>query len=172
MSLRLVKPAEPQPQEPVGRPPEGAPAPARRTARRVALGVIAALLLLGGAALGLSLYVARQAEGYELTLQVGARTTHVLGTNVTLTEGEAETKCVLSLLDFRALREQTAFLVDVPVVEKKTKGLPTFELALTHTEPPTMSSGALQLTQLEPIERWLILHASACIKTYVPPPAP
>ncbi|MBL8953296.1 MAG: hypothetical protein JNK82_21130 [Myxococcaceae bacterium] len=176
MTLRLVKPGEGGPPAGFDTPPsEGAPLPdrgGRRRARLIGLGVMLTLVLLGAGMLAVSVYVSREAEGYELKLEVGSRTTHVRGTNVTLTEGTSETKCVLSLVDFRMLRGKTAFLGDVTPNEKSVKGLPKFELALTDHAPPLVVSGALPMEQLEPIERFVILHASACIKTYEPPPKP
>jgi hypothetical protein len=102
-------------------------------------------------------------------MQFGARTTHVLGTNVTLSEGEDERKCVLSLLDFRALREETKFLHDVAPLEKPPRGAPTFTLSVTGDEgAAAVNSGALAKEQLEPVDQFVISRASACIKTYVP----
>jgi hypothetical protein len=140
----------------------------KRTGRMVLLGAVGLLVSLGAGALGMSMYVGSQAQGFELTLQFGPRTTHVLGTNVTLSEGENETKCVLSLLDFRALREQTLFLADVPETEKPPRGLPRFELALMSGEQQGITRGALPQDQLEPIDHFVISHASACIRTFVP----
>ncbi len=146
---------------------EGAPLPeqaGRSRARLAAAAVMGVLVLLGGATLGLSVYVARQTEGFELTLNVGGRTTHVLGTNVTLTEGADEKKCVLSLLDFRSVRAKAVRLVDAKLADKNARGLPTFELAVA-TAPPTLVRGALPMSELEPIEQLVISKASACIET-------
>ena len=126
------------------------------------------LLVLGGAVLAFSLYVGSQAEGFELTMQFGPRTTHVLATNVTLTEGADEQKCVLSLLDFRALREHARPLLTVTPLEKAPRGAPTFTLSVSGDEGAVVNSGALPIDQLQPLDAFVISKASACIKTYVP----
>jgi len=121
--------------------------------------VIAALVLLGGAVLAFSAYVSNEGQGFELTLQVGPRTTRVLATRVTISEGERERKCVLSLRDFRALREKTQFLGAVQAIENNARGLPTFELR----DAPNVNGGALQLADLEPVEQFVLEHARACV---------
>lgn len=129
------------------------------------LSAVIVLVLLGGLALAFSLYVGKQAEGFELTMTFGKRTTHVLGTNVTLTDGDDERKCVLSLLDFRALREHCQPLLSVPSLEgKAARGAPTF----TISEGATVSSGFIAPDQAQPIDAFVIQRASACIKTHVP----
>lgn len=142
--------------------------PDRRRRRLVMMGAMIALLVLGGLTLAFSMYVGKQAEGFELTLQFGPRTTHVLGTNVTLTEPQTERKCVLSLLDFRALREHARPLADAPPLEKAPRGTPTFTLSIASDEGAQVNSGALAKEQLEPIDAFVIQRASACIETHVP----
>ncbi len=137
----------------------------KRGRRIVLLTAVIVLALLGGLALAFSLYVGNQAEGFELTLTFGKRTTHVLGTNVTLTDGEDERKCVLSLLDFRALREHSQPLLSAtPLEGKAARGAPTF----TISEGATVNSGFIAPDQVQPIDAFVIQRASACIKTYVP----
>jgi hypothetical protein len=144
---------------------DGAPSPDRRARRVLLLSAVVVLALLGGLALAFSLYVGSQAEGFELTMTFGRRTTHVLGTNVTLTDADDERKCVLSLLDFRALREHAQQLLAVPPLEgKAARGAPSF----TISEGATVNSGFLAADQLQPIDAFVIQHSSACIKTYVP----
>ena len=142
--------------------------PGRRRRRLVMFGAMIALLVLGGLTLAFSMYVGKQAEGFELTMQFGARTTHVLGTNVTLSEPKTERKCVLSLLDFRALREHARPLADVAPLEKAPRGTPTFMLSVAAEEGAHVNQGALAREQLEPIDAFVIQRASACIETYVP----
>lgn len=166
MTLRLVTENEKPPED---KGPDLPPAsPNRRGRRLLLIAIIAVLVVLGALMLGLSLYVGKQAEGFELTLQFGARTTHVVGTNVTLTEGAHESKCVLSLLDFRALREHSRGLLDAtPLEAKAARGAPVFTISVDADGSSVVNSGPLAKETLEPIDAFVIQKASACIETYV-----
>ena len=145
----------------------------RRRRRLLWMAALAVLLALGGGALAFSMYVGKQAEGFELTMEFGPRTTHVLGTNVTLSEGDTERKCVLSLLDFRALRQHAKPLTQATALtDKAARGAPTFMVSFTTEEGAAVNHGALAKEELEPIDRFIIQHASACIESPHAPTAP
>jgi hypothetical protein len=137
--------------------------PRRKTRRAVLIALISVLIALGGAALGMGLYVSHQSEGFELTLTFGPRTTHVIGTDVRLEEKGAETRCVLSLFDFRAVRDESLFLFAVAPVTQKP-GAPTFTIAVNELDRSVVNSGALPKGQLEPLDAFVISHAKACLK--------
>lgn len=171
MTLRLVKGEDRGGSEGPGPPGEESheqsTGPRRKTRRALALALIAVLLAAGGTALGMAVYVSRQAEGYELTLTFGPRTTHVIGTDVRLEEGAHETRCVLSLLDFRRVREESLFLFAAQPATAKP-GVPTFTIAINGPEHSVVNSGPLPKEQLAPLDALVITRASACI-TQTPP---
>ncbi|MBK7858838.1 MAG: hypothetical protein IPJ65_09505 [Archangiaceae bacterium] len=170
MTLRLVKGEDRGGSEGPGPPGEESheqsTGPRRKTRRALALALIAVLLAAGGTALGMAVYVSRQAEGYELTLTFGPRTTHVIGTDVRLEEGAHETRCVLSLLDFRRVREESLFCS--PPSRRPRSQVPTFTIAINGPEHSVVNSGPLPKEQLAPLDALVITRASACI-TQTPP---
>jgi hypothetical protein len=145
-----------------GQPPDAAPPPPEQPGpRAIPWRLIVSTLAFVALALVVTGYVvlSQQAAGFELTLQFGKRVTRVTGTRVRLEQPGDVRTCVLSLLDFRAVREKSLQLEHAEPLEKP-KGEPTFSLSAENV----VNTGALPKAQLEELDAFIINRASACLK--------
>ena len=70
--------------------------------------------------------------------------------------------CELSLLDFRALLGICRPLAGLTPL-RNARG-PSFMISLRAAEGATLNEGAADLAALEPIDRFVISHASGCLR--------